>query len=200
MGHYAKSEKTRQRIIEAAAELFNRQGYAGTSLSDIIGATGLTKGCIYGHFDSKKEIELAAFNHNRKLIFRDIQARLRSAEGAREKLMEFVEGLRRNVGKAELAGGCPLLNSSVEIDDRDGVLHDRVVASVDRWHRLLEKIIREGMDSGEFSDQADPREMASLLISVYEGGMMLMKARKSQRHITYAFSHMKRLIDDLKPH
>ena len=59
-----KAERTRQYIIEKTAPIFNKKGYAGTSLSDMTGATGLTKGSIYGNFNDKDEVALAAFDHS----------------------------------------------------------------------------------------------------------------------------------------
>ena len=58
----SKAQRTAQFIIEKAAPLFNTRGYAGTSMNDITRATGLTKGAIYGNFDNKEEIAIAAFN------------------------------------------------------------------------------------------------------------------------------------------
>src|ERR1700755_2682335 len=58
-----KGEETRQRIIAAAAPIFNKQGYAGCALSDIMAATGLEKGGIYRHFESKEEIAAEAFDY-----------------------------------------------------------------------------------------------------------------------------------------
>ena len=52
----SKAEKTRQFNNESTAELFNKKGYAGTSLSDISEATGLTKGSIYGNFENKDDV------------------------------------------------------------------------------------------------------------------------------------------------
>src|ERR1700722_8888899 len=60
----SKAERTRQFIIEKTAPIFNKKGYAGTSLSDITAATGLTKGSIYGNFADKDEVALAAFDYN----------------------------------------------------------------------------------------------------------------------------------------
>ena len=45
-----KAEKTKEYIIATSAPIFNKQGYAGTSMSDITKATGLTKGVLYGNF------------------------------------------------------------------------------------------------------------------------------------------------------
>ena len=58
-----KGERTRQRIVELAAPVFNRQGYAGASLRDLIGATGLEKGGIYNHFGSKEQLALEAYDY-----------------------------------------------------------------------------------------------------------------------------------------
>ena len=58
-----KGERTRQRIVAAAAPLFNQRGYAASSMSELMAATGLEKGGIYRHFASKDELALAAFDH-----------------------------------------------------------------------------------------------------------------------------------------
>ena len=58
-----KGELTRQRIVALAAPIFNQKGYAGTALSDLMRATGLEKGGIYRHFESKQELAEDAFDH-----------------------------------------------------------------------------------------------------------------------------------------
>ena len=58
-----KGEQTRRQIVEKAAPLFNRKGYEGTSLSDLMNVTGLQKGGIYRHFSSKEELATEAFDY-----------------------------------------------------------------------------------------------------------------------------------------
>ena len=58
-----KGERTRQEIVRNAAPLFNTKGYEGTSLSDLMAATGLQKGGIYRHFASKEELAAEAFDY-----------------------------------------------------------------------------------------------------------------------------------------
>jgi len=60
----SKAEKTRQFIIEKTAPIFNKKGYAATSLADITEATGLTKGSIYGNFENKEEVVIEALRYN----------------------------------------------------------------------------------------------------------------------------------------
>ena len=58
-----KGAATRQRIVELAAPVFNRRGYVGASMRDLVDATGLEKGGIYNHFGSKEQLALEAYDH-----------------------------------------------------------------------------------------------------------------------------------------
>ncbi len=59
----AKGEQTRQEIIRKAAPIFNQRGYEGVTLSELMQATGLEKGGIYRHFDSKQQFASEAFDY-----------------------------------------------------------------------------------------------------------------------------------------
>ena len=83
----SKAERTRQFIIEQTAPVFNKQGYAGTSLNDLTAATGLTKGAIYGNFENKEAVALAAFEHNLAFVFNGLRASAAKNAPAREKLL-----------------------------------------------------------------------------------------------------------------
>jgi len=62
-----KGEQTRREIIRKAAPIFNQKGYNGAALSDLMRATGLEKGGIYRHFESKQELAGEAFDHAWKI-------------------------------------------------------------------------------------------------------------------------------------
>ncbi len=89
----SKAERTRQFIVEKTAPLFNAKGYAGTSLSDMTDATGLTKGSIYGNFANKDEVALAVFDHN----WGRVQSLLRSEMDRRSTCKSQVVGARPNL-------------------------------------------------------------------------------------------------------
>src|SRR5579862_197704 len=58
-----KGEQTRKKIVAAAAPIFNKRGYEGSSLNDLMEATGLKKGGIYRHFSSKEELAAEALDY-----------------------------------------------------------------------------------------------------------------------------------------
>jgi TetR/AcrR family transcriptional repressor of nem operon len=55
-----KGERSRQKIVETAAVLFNQKGFTGCSMGDIVAASGLEKGTLYGHFSTKEELTILA--------------------------------------------------------------------------------------------------------------------------------------------
>src|SRR6187549_3321523 len=106
-----KAEQTRTFIIERTAPVFNMKGYAGTSLSDLEKATGLTKGSIYNNFANKDEVALAAFDYNLNMVHTLIQSEMAKADSAREKLMAYIHVYNdRSFRSAFPEGGCPILN------------------------------------------------------------------------------------------
>jgi TetR/AcrR family transcriptional repressor of nem operon len=57
----SKGTETRNRMITKAAPLFNRKGFEGCSMQDIVEAVGLEKGSLYGHFPTKEALASASF-------------------------------------------------------------------------------------------------------------------------------------------
>src|SRR3989442_202568 len=110
----SKAERTRRFIIETTAGLFNTQGYAGTSMSDITEATGLTKGSIYGNFTNKEEVALSVFDYNLDIILRSTREKVALAQSYHDKLMIYAK-VYGNYNRAPFPqGGCPILNTAVE--------------------------------------------------------------------------------------
>ncbi len=88
-----KGEQTRNRIIQQAAELFNKRGYTGSSINDVMACTGLQKGGIYRHFESKEQLALTAFDYAQ----RQSTARLEAAVAKRGRRDQAAAGLCRGV-------------------------------------------------------------------------------------------------------
>ena len=121
-----RSKRTRQLIIESAAPIFNKKGYAGTSMSDLTTATGLTKGSIYGNFKDKDDVAVHAFQHNIDLIFDFFSKELKAAGSTMDKLLAYRlfadDAGRMNRSVAEAAGGVLLVSQfTLSADTRRGL-------------------------------------------------------------------------------
>ncbi|MGF7029553.1 AcrR family transcriptional regulator [Paenibacillus mucilaginosus] len=166
-----------------SAELFNRQGYAGSSLNDIIAATGIQKGGIYRHFSSKDEIALEAYNYAAGIVGRKFSEALAEEETAAGRLLAFFRVYEDVVNHPPFTGGCPLQNTAVESDDTHPLLRERAEQGLHSTLDLMKDIIREGIRSGEFKPELDADALASFTFSLLEGGIMLSKLEGSNRHM-----------------
>ncbi|WP_119078713.1 TetR/AcrR family transcriptional regulator [Chitinophaga alhagiae] len=179
----SKAERTRRYIIEKTAGVFNTKGFAGTSLSDITEATGLTKGSIYGNFESKEAVAVAVFDHNHAQVVKEVTRQMEKAAGYYEKLMVYAQTYSRFVRNNYPEGGCPILNTAVEADDTNGLLKQRAAAAVLGWKKNIELLIRGGVTAGEFKQGIDAAQLALSIIALIEGGIMIARVTDSPRHL-----------------
>src|SRR3954454_5900893 len=117
------------------------KGYAGTSLSDLTDATGLTKGSIYGNFANKDEVALAVFDYNLSLLNNGMNAAIANSTNTIEKLRNMAGFYRSNFKTSMMHGGCPILNTAVEADDTHPVLKEKVSKSIKSWKKNIEAIV-----------------------------------------------------------
>lgn len=202
-----KSEKTRLFIIEKSAALFNQKGYNGTTLDDIMEATGLSKGGIYGNFKRegldkkgvKDEIALAAFDHAVLQVNDTIRERTAVIENTLDKLKAVVYFYRERILDPPVAGGCPIQNAAVESDDLLPVLHEKVQAAYREWERRLSRTLEKGIERGEVRANVDKQEFITLFIGTLEGGILLSRVQQSPKPFDVMARQLVALIESLRP-
>lgn len=171
----SKADRTRQFIIEQAAPLFNTRGYVGTSMSDILEATRLTKGCVYGHFASKDELAGAAFTHAYGLLTEKLRAVILPEKTSLGRMRAILAFYREYARKPVLAGGCPILNTATEVDDTHPVLKAQAGQAMESLLQDLDHILRQGVRYGEFRPDLDTRAEAEMIFALIEGSVMMTK-------------------------
>ncbi|MCD9855046.1 TetR/AcrR family transcriptional regulator [Epilithonimonas sp. JDS] len=191
----SKAEKTRQFIIESTAELFNKKGYAGTSLAHISEATGLTKGSIYGNFANKDEVAKEVFLYNAKRLSAALDSRLQPEMTSREKLIAILDYYKNSWDSNFSRGGCPLMNTAVEADDTMPFLKNEVAKSFAGWSEKIARILEEGKSKDEIIDSINSADYANLFIMLIEGGILLSKTTNSQNHLNNALERIIKIID-----
>jgi AcrR family transcriptional regulator len=194
----SKSERTKQFIIEKAAPVFNAKGYAGTSLNDIINVTGLTKGSIYGNFENKDEVALAAFDHNFSIINSHIKSKIKARTTVIDKLLVYPETYRFFLTWPFLQAGCPILNTSTEADDTHPMLRESAVHALRHWKTSLEKHINHGIETKEIKADTNAAEFAAILISLIEGAVMQAKVNGTSTELEVTMNFLEKMIKDLQ--
>ena len=172
----SKAEETRNFIIEKSAPIFNMHGYKGTTMSQLTEAINMTKGAIYGNFNNKDEIALAAFDFNFAEISKKIEKVALSKENACDKLIAFANFYLNEFKEISSKGGCPLLNAAIDSDHVHPPLKARVAEAIESWINAVTKIIHSGIKRKQIEPNAKPEQFASVFVSLIEGGIMLSKA------------------------
>jgi AcrR family transcriptional regulator len=193
-----KGTETRRRIVELAAPVFNRQGYVGASMRDLVSATGLEKGGIYNHFGSKEQLALEAYDF---AFSRVSDALMRSQDGATDAVDRLVRMIREFSAFARrpaVAGGCPIMNTAIEADDGNPELHDRAKQSMTLWHRLVGRIVKDGTAAGSLASGTDPYALAALLTASLEGALMLSRLYADPAYTDRVADHLVAHVESLR--
>ena len=189
-------EQTRENIIRQAAALFNQQGFAGASMSDIMQATGLQKGGIYRHFESKEALALEAFDYAVQQMAGRFTAALEGRENAVDRLHAVVAVFARLHDDPPVPGGCPMLNTAIESDDGNPALRARARTAMDGLRTLVRQAVRKGIPRNEVRADVDGDELATLMISTLEGGVALSRLYGDGVHLRRAADAMRRYLDE----
>ncbi|KAA2240763.1 TetR/AcrR family transcriptional regulator [Chitinophaga agrisoli] len=197
MNFVPKSEETRRAIIKATASIFNKKGYVGTYVSDLLKATNLTKGGIYGNFENKEDIALAAFDYNLGCL-RTIQKGLvEAAKTYKDKLLAHIHLFSSKANLPIPEGGCPMGNTALEADDTDETLRKRAGDGFLRWKKDLVKLVEEGMAAGEFRKSTDPEETALHIMALLEGAVMIGKATQNVEILERTLDIARGVVDNI---
>jgi TetR/AcrR family transcriptional repressor of nem operon len=194
----SKADRTRQYIIEKTAPVFNARGVAGTSLNDMIEATGLTKGSIYGNFENKDEVALAAFDYNFDRVTHYLKTRIVTKDNSIERLLVYPQVYRDFLKIPFLKPGCPLLNTATEADDTHPLLKAKAADALAFWKRSVENQVKRGIERKEIKHNTDPVAFAVVLMSLIEGAIMQAKVTNRSTELKIAMDHLEKMIRDLK--
>ncbi|WPQ61541.1 TetR/AcrR family transcriptional regulator [Chitinophaga sancti] len=193
----SKAEKTRQYIVEKTAPIFNTKGFAGTSLTDMTEATGLTKGSIYGNFANKDEVALACFDFNFKKVVGIIDSAIEKEKTYRGKLLVYTKIYDNFLNLPFPTGGCPVLNTAVESDDTHPELRAKSAAAIGNWKDKLSDIINKGIAVGEFKPGLNIEQTALTLIATIEGAIMITKATGKLNYRSAILNSIENMINAL---
>ena len=142
----SKGAATREAIIDRAYEIARFSGVEGLSIGPLAGAVGMSKSGVFAHFGSREDLQLAviesAATRFGEAVFMPALSQPRGLPRLRALMHNWFEWVRGN------SGGCVLLGSVTEYDDRPGPLRDQVLRNEQRWRDLLWRAIQLAIECG----------------------------------------------------
>lgn len=190
-----KAQQTSQFIIQKVAPIFNKHGYYGTSMSDLVEATGLTKGAIYGNFKNKEELSFLAFRYNVERVVTKIREELQGVHSPLQQLYGLTNFYRTYKAYTVEFGGCPILNIGVDAKDQNPELLERVQEVIQRLQGYISKMIQNGIDAGEIKKNVNPKTYARLFFTLIEGAVFMSATMNDDSYIQEMMSHIDTIIE-----
>lgn len=165
---------SRDAFIDTTGRLLRRQGYAGTSLNEIVALSGAPKGSLYFHFPGgKEELAVAAMERASEQLRAAIATALSSSEDLAEALGRLLDALAAGLERSGYRDGCPIATVALEAAVDSDALRTAATGALDSWlHALEERLVAAGLDR-----QAAARR-AALVLAAIEGGLILARARQ----------------------
>jgi TetR/AcrR family transcriptional repressor of nem operon len=169
---------TRERLIEAARYLFWEQGFAGTSMAELLGRANVNSGSFYHFFDSKEALLRAVLEGYLELLRPMIIEPAFAAFGdPLERIFAILAGYRERIIATESRYGCPLGRLALEIDTENEPAHALIARNFEGWIGAVQECLEEMRD--RLPNDIDLPALAAFVLAIMEGGVILSRSSRS---------------------
>ncbi|MGD2188019.1 MAG: TetR/AcrR family transcriptional regulator [Desulfobacterales bacterium] len=194
-----KGTRTRQNIIEKSLKLFCVKGYYNTSISDILEATGLTKGGLYGHFSSKEEIWYAVYDEAlsiwRQVVFEGIP----SSSTPLKRIQTLIENdINHKLGKDIFEGGCFFHSQLVELSGQSVTMSTHIQRGFMQLAGLLCTWLEQADQQGMLKENLNFKAIANYIIVSLNGAAALHASSHDPAILAHTVSQLRFYIRQLK--
>src|SRR3984885_1839063 len=182
-----KGQETRQRLVDAAADLIFEQGVTHTTIEDVRAAADVSSSQLYHYFDDKPSLVRAVIEHQADAIV-----------GGQETFdLSTLKGLRAwrdwvidHQRELNCTGGCPIGSLGSELAETDPEARAQVAEGFKRWEATIRSGLREMHTRGRLTPDTDPDTLALALLAALQGGLLLTQIERHTKSLEAALDSM----------
>ena len=189
-----KAERTTAFIIETVAPLFVKHGYIGTSMSDLTEATGLTKGAIYGNFENKESLALAAFEFSSEKLLNAIDEQLGVPGSALDKIFSLTNFYKTYDEFMDQLGGCPVLNVGVDANHNNAQLAAAAREVAKTIEGKIALVLENGVNRRELKLPVPPLQFAKQFYTMLQGAVAMAAVSGDHKYLVNTVTYLDLLI------
>jgi AcrR family transcriptional regulator len=169
-----------KQVLRAVQDQFWSTGYSGTSMDDILAATGLGKGSLYGAFGDKHRLFLRAFDDYCTAVTEAVRRALEGPDDeAYERLRTHVLAMADATASDVILRGCLLAKGTAELAAQDPAIAARASQTFQAMEDVITSCVAAAQRAGDIEADADPAALAGLLLAVLRGIEALGKGGRS---------------------
>jgi len=167
-------DSSRERMVRAAVELFQKRGYAATSFNDVIEHSGAPRGSIYHHFPrGKEQLAQEAVRWYAERVARRLESAV-AAASATEAVELFVTGARDGLVASGFMAGCAVAGVALDVGPGEDALRSSVAEAFERWRQILAEVFRR-----RGATPAQARRLSRFVVAAVEGALILSRADRT---------------------
>ena len=181
----ARGRETRGRILSSAAELIHVRGVHGTSVDDVLVASGTGKSQFYRYFGSKDELV-------REVLHYQVQAWLKRSRPLLARLdtwrgfEDWFNGIVAFQKGRSFVGGCPVGSLAAEMADADRTLRLDIAEAFRTRRHFVAMGLTKMKERGEMVESADPEALSEFVLATIQGGLLLAATEKDGKVLRHA--------------
>ncbi|MCL4542907.1 MAG: TetR/AcrR family transcriptional regulator [Deltaproteobacteria bacterium] len=188
----------RSEILDVTYSLLLKNGYDGTSIQNIIDKINATKGCLYYHFKSKKDIVIAVIQEMIKPSYINTWGGIYKAKDQIGELCLVIDNIYKHKAKELARTGCPVGNLVLELSAKDKALSKHVNEIMILWQSSIEKAIEAAKSSGIIRQDLNVKNISNFIVGSFEGCVMLSKYSHSEMVLEDCFATLKDYLQSLR--
>src|SRR5580704_6669302 len=149
----------RNEVLERAMAQFWKRGYEATSIQDLVEATGINRGSIYGTFGDKKGLFLAVLDHYTEKVGKPLMAEL-SDPDPRRAVERMFDSIIRRTSDPRFPRGCLNTNTSLECPGSGDEITRKIADGFGRQESAIYRVLQRAQAEGSLPLTLDPRALA----------------------------------------
>lgn len=187
-----KGRMTRARILEHAAQLIHTKGVAATNNDQLRRVTGISGSQLNHYFPTKESLVLAVIEWQASRIMEFYGGEQFAGFDTIDALRDWVDYYVSH--ESAYQDGCTLGSLASQIIKSDLDVRDELAGAFGRWRDIFRDGLQRMQSLGRINTKADPTQLADLLLSAFQGGMVLTQAQRDvtplKNALTAAIDHV----------
>ncbi len=186
-----KGQETRQRIVDAAADLIFQQGVAHTTIEGVRAAADVSSSQLYHYFEDKPALVRAVVDHQADMMLGQQETfDFTTLDGLRAWRDFVIEHERECDG----SGGCPIGSLGSQLAETDPEARAHVADGFRRWQASIQSGLREMHARGKLTPETNPDTLALALLAALQGGLLLTQIQRDTKPLEAALDAMLELV------
>lgn len=180
-----KGRATRERILQAAADLVAEKGAAGMSLDDVSARTGASRSQLYHYFEDRDDLVRAVIDVATESVI-GVQGELLDHLDSWAGIDRWLDSLVQLQVERQARGGCPIGSLAGQLAEQDADARAAIAAGLARWEGHLRDGLTRMKDRGKLRRDADPSALAVATMASIQGGLLLTQVRRDPDQLRIA--------------